>query len=85
LSNIVEVDQRQHLHPEKLHSLLLQELQPLEEVTALSPEELLAELQALQLAAERGWDLGDTPVKDKCLGAHTEELLVQHVSGTAHP
>ena len=43
------------MHPEKLHCLLLQQLEALDpEVSALSPQELLLELHALQAEAWYG-------------------------------
>jgi hypothetical protein len=81
LRDIATAGKTQPMHPERLHHLLLEQLRPLEEVTALTPEELLAELQALQHAALYGWDMGGADDKGKRLGRDTEELLVDMVSG----
>lgn len=62
----------------RLHQVLLQQLQDCEEVAELSPQELLAEMQAMQLAAMYGGDDAKHS-KTKLLGSNTEEFLVQQV------
>jgi hypothetical protein len=66
-----------------LHKRLLEQLNDYEELSSLSPEELLAELQIMQLAAvyEGGCSLSH---KTKALGSGTEEFLVQQVGMGAH-
>ena len=73
--------QHKQSHPALLQRALLDQLQQLPEVVALSPEELLAELQALQMAALYGTeaDLGEEEGKHKLLGNKTEEFLVEQV------
>lgn len=78
LEEIAAAAQQQHTPEELLHSALLQQLDATcsEEVVALTPDELLAELRALQLAAM----YDDTSLgKKKTLGGHTEEFLIQQV------
>lgn len=69
------------MHPEQLHALLLSQLEQVEEVLGLSPDELLAEMQALQMEAMYGTD-HNCAGKKKMLGDKTEDFLVQQVSFT---
>jgi hypothetical protein len=64
-----------------LQRALLDQLQQVPEVVALSPEELLVELQALQLAILYGTAAGpgEGEGKQKVLGEKTEEFLVEQV------
>jgi hypothetical protein len=76
------------MHPEKLHLLLLQQLETVQpEVCDLSPLELLLELHGLQERAWRfsgglrGGPLGVTEAgfTTKPLGDKTEDFLVEQV------
>jgi hypothetical protein len=74
--------QQQQVHPEALHQRLLDQLRVCDEVTALTPEELLEELKALQLHALYGVeDFDAKPGQAKTMLGHerTEQFLVEQV------
>jgi hypothetical protein len=79
MKQYVEANGQNPMAPEKLHKLLLKELKEVSPaIAAMSPEELLLELQALQIAALHNWDTGGP--QGNLLADKTEELLVQTVS-----
>ena len=74
--------QQQQVHPEALQQRLLDQLRVCDEVVALSPEELLEELKALQLHALYGVeDFEAKPGHAKMMLGHgrTEQFLVEQV------
>jgi hypothetical protein len=74
--------QHQQVHPEALQQRLLDQLRGSDEVTALTPEQLLEELKALQLHALYGVeDFDAKPGQAKVLlGEHkVEQFLVEQV------
>jgi hypothetical protein len=84
LKDTAAAAQQQGLHPEALHCLLLQQLDKVgDELSGMTPEELLLELQALQLEAMYGRDQeggSSTTRSKKPLGSITEQFLIDQVS-----
>lgn len=66
------------MHPERLHALLIGQLGQVDEVSSLSPDELLAEIQALQMEVLYGKN-PECAGRKKLLGNKTEDFLVQQV------
>eukprot|EP00879_Flechtneria_rotunda_P027147 GHRR01029021.1.p1 GENE.GHRR01029021.1~~GHRR01029021.1.p1 ORF type:complete len:470 (+),score=118.57 GHRR01029021.1:109-1518(+) len=83
LQELAAAAQQQKSPDEVLNAALLKQLDTVEEITLLSPSELLQELRDLQLAAM----YGDSNLsKDKLsLGSQTEEFLIQQLCAALSP